>query len=142
MEQEPEESKEPSVQNIEPKYDQETSAQNLNSVVEPVKEPISAVEPVQTATPTSVPVGPAPGLVRDSIQPTGTVLRPETDDPDLNDGRSGLMKNKKEEEKDEAEGCAAPDPVKEGNICEEGMSTKQVQYHTRKKAVLSRKLLL
>lgn len=131
VEQEPEEPKEPSVHNIEPKHHQETSAHNLKSVVEPVKEPIPAVEPVQTAAPTSAPVPPAPGLVRDSVQPAGAVLQPETEDPHLNELRSGLMKNKEEEEKVEAEGCAAPDPVKEGNICEdqEGMSTQQVQYH-------------
>lgn len=125
---EQEEPKEPSVQNMEPKPQPETPAHNLEPVLEPVKEPIPAlvsppVEPVQTAAPAPVP--PAPGLQRVSVESAGAVL-----EPDLPDGGSGQMKNKQEEEREEAEGCAAP--VKEGNICEhqEGMSTQQVEKHT------------
>ncbi|XP_070766004.1 tripartite motif containing 101 [Enoplosus armatus] len=133
VEQEPEEPKEASVQDIEPLHHQETSTQNLESVLEPVKELIPPlmsppVEPEQTvAAPTTAPVPPAPGLLRDSAEPAGAVLQSETDDSDLNDGESALMKTKTEEEKEEAEGCTAPDPVKEGDVCEhgEGMSTQQ-----------------
>ncbi|KAM9350910.1 tripartite motif containing 101 isoform 2-T2 [Symphorus nematophorus] len=117
VEQEPEEPKES-------KHHQDISAQDLESVVEPVKEPIPAlisppVEPVQTAA--SVPPA-APGPVRDSVEPAGAVLQPETEN--LNDGGSDQMKNKTEEEEMEA-----PEPVKEGNICEhqEGMSTQQCE---------------
>ncbi|XP_031701321.1 tripartite motif containing 101 isoform X2 [Anarrhichthys ocellatus] len=99
--------------------------------VPPVKPaaPTSApVPPVKPAAPTSAPVPPAPGLVRDSVEPAGAVLQPETEDPDLHDRESGLMKNKTAERNEPAERCAAPDPVKEGNVCEEqeGMSTQQV----------------
>ncbi|XP_075958566.1 tripartite motif containing 101 [Anarhichas minor] len=155
VEKEPEELKEPSVQIVEPKHHQEISPQNPESVVEPVKEliptltsppvkpaaPTSApvppvkpaastsapVPPVKPAAPTSAPVPPAPGLVRDSVEPAGAVLQPETEDPDLHDRESGLMKNKTTERNEPAERCAAPDPVKEGNVCEEqeGMSTQQ-----------------
>nr|XP_046253253.1 tripartite motif containing 101 isoform X2 [Scatophagus argus]XP_046253254.1 tripartite motif containing 101 isoform X2 [Scatophagus argus]XP_046253255.1 tripartite motif containing 101 isoform X2 [Scatophagus argus] len=130
VEQEPEEPKDSSVQSTEPTHHEETSAQDLESVAEPVKQPIPvlispSIEPIQMAAP----VPPAPGLVRDSLEPAGAVLQTETDNTHLNDGGSGL-KNKKEEEEEEEEeasGCAAPDPVKEGNICEhqEGMSTQQ-----------------
>ncbi|XP_038579745.1 tripartite motif containing 101 isoform X1 [Micropterus salmoides] len=132
VEPEPEEPEEPSVQNTEPEHNQETSFQNLESVSDPVEEPIPGlifppVEPVQTAAPTSAPVSPVPDLVRDSVEPAGAVLQPETDELDLNDEGPGLMKNNKEEEIEEAEGVAAPDPVSEGNVCEhvEGMSTQQ-----------------
>lgn len=136
---EPEEPKEASVQNTEPEHHQETSIQNLESVVEPVIETIPALisppgEPVQTAAPTPTLIPPAPGLLRDSVEPEGADLQPATDDADLNDEGSGPIKNKEEEEEEEAEGCAAPDSVKEVNICEpqEGMSTQQVQCHTGK----------
>ncbi|XP_035512222.1 E3 ubiquitin-protein ligase TRIM63-like [Morone saxatilis] len=132
VEQEPEEPKEPSVQNTEAEHHQETSAQDLESVEEPVKELIPAlisppVEPLQSAAPTPTPVPPAPGLLRDSLEASEAVVQPEIDDLDLNDGGSAEIMNKREEEKEEAEGCAAPHPVKEGNICEheEGMSTQQ-----------------
>ncbi|KAK9515241.1 hypothetical protein VZT92_025902 [Zoarces viviparus] len=155
VEKEPEEPKEPSVQIVEPKQHQEISPQNPEPVVEPVKEliptltsppvkpaaptsapvppvkpaaPTSApVPPVKSAAPTSAPVPPAPGLVRDSVEPAGADLQPETEDPDLHDRESGLMKNKTAERNEPAERCAAPDPVKEGNVCEEqeGMSTQQ-----------------
>ncbi|XP_040009822.1 tripartite motif containing 101 isoform X2 [Xiphias gladius] len=129
---EPEEPKEASVQNTEPEHHQETSIQNLESVVEPVIETIPALisppgEPVQTAAPTPTLIPPAPGLLRDSVEAEGADLQPATDDADLNDEGSGPIKNKEEEEEEEAEGCAAPDSVKEVNICEpqEGMSTQQ-----------------
>lgn len=132
VEQVPEEPKESSAQNIEPNHQQEPSTQNLESVVEPVKELIPTltsppVEPAQAAAATSSPVPPAPGRVRDSVDPAVAVRQPETSDLDLNDGGSGLTRSNKEEG-----GCAAPDPVKEGNTCEqqEGMSTQQVQCHT------------
>ncbi|XP_023128671.2 tripartite motif containing 101 [Amphiprion ocellaris] len=120
---EPAEPKEPFIQNIEPKQYQENSVQNLESVVEPVKESIPTVisAPVEPAL-----IELAPGLVRDSVEPAGEVAQLEADDP--NDGRSGLIKvEKQEEEKLEAERCPAPDLVKEGNICQhqEGMSTQQ-----------------
>ncbi|XP_022051461.2 tripartite motif containing 101 isoform X2 [Acanthochromis polyacanthus] len=123
---EPEEPKEPCIQNIEPKQYQETSVQNLESVVEPVEEPIPTVmsAPVEQAAPALIQL--APGLVRDSVEPAGEVTQLEADDP--NDGRSGLIKvEKQEEEKVEEERCPAPDLVKEGNICQhqEGMSTQQ-----------------
>ncbi|XP_023248761.1 tripartite motif-containing protein 54-like [Seriola lalandi dorsalis] len=120
---EPEEPKEPS----EPKHHQETSAQNLDSAVGPVKDTTPALisapaEPVQTAAPTPALMPAAPGLSRDSVEAD---LQPETDDADLNDEGLGRIKNKREEERDE--GCAAADSVKEANICEhqEGMSTQQ-----------------
>ncbi|XP_078025875.1 tripartite motif containing 101 [Epinephelus lanceolatus] len=140
VEQEPEEPKEPSVENIDPKHHQETSTQNLESVSEPVKEPIPVLvsSPVEPAA-----VTPAPGVVRDSVEPAGAVLLPETEDLDLDDRGSSVMKNKtekeeeeeeeeeeaEEEEEVEEERCAAPVPVKEGNICEEqeGMSTQQCE---------------
>ncbi|TMS00892.1 Tripartite motif-containing protein 55 [Larimichthys crocea] len=145
VEEEPEEPNELPVQIIEVKHHQETSTQNLDSVIEPVKEPILApipppvtpvqtsaptpapVTPVQTSAPTPAPVPPAPGLVIDSEEPAVAVLQPETDNNlDLNAGGSGQI-NKKEEEKKEEDGCAAPAPIKEENICEheEGMSTIQ-----------------
>ncbi|KAE8292654.1 Tripartite motif-containing protein 55 Muscle-specific RING finger protein 2 [Larimichthys crocea] len=132
VEEEPEEPNELPVQIIEAKHHQETSTQNLDSVIEPVKEPIPApipppVTPVQTSAPTPAPVPPAPDLVTDSEEPAVAVLQPETDNNlDLNDGGSGQI-NKKEEEKKEEDGCAAPAPIKEENICEheEGMSTIQ-----------------
>ncbi|KAE8292652.1 Tripartite motif-containing protein 55 Muscle-specific RING finger protein 2 [Larimichthys crocea] len=86
------------------------------------------VPPVQTSALTPAPVPPAPGLVMDSEEPAVAVLQPETDNNlDLNDGGSGQI-NKKEEEKKE-DGCAAPAPIKEENICEheEGMSTIQCE---------------
>uniref|UniRef100_A0A0F8AME5 Tripartite motif-containing protein 55 n=1 Tax=Larimichthys crocea TaxID=215358 RepID=A0A0F8AME5_LARCR len=147
VEEEPEEPNELPVQIIEAKHHQETSTQNLDSVIEPVKEPIPApipppvtpvqtsaptpapVTPVQTSAPTPAPVPPAPGLVMDSEGPAVAVLQPETDNNlDLNDGGSGQI-NKKEEEKKEEDGCAAPAPIKEENICEheEGMSTIQCE---------------
>lgn len=106
VEQEPEEPKEPSVQNTEAK-------QNLESALEPVKEPVSAPAPAAPA---------APGLVMD--------LQLETDGSQIKVGGSGQVNNKEEEEKKEEEDrCAAPEPVKVGNICEdqEGMSTQQVR---------------
>lgn len=137
VEPEPEEANEPLIQNSEPKYLQETLVQNVESLVEPVKELIPPVisplvEPVQTAAPTPVLIPPAPHLLRDSPEPAGAVLQPDTDDLDLLDEGSFLMKNREEEEeeeKDEAEVFAAPRSVKEGTICE-GMSTQQVQHHT------------
>ncbi|XP_070696383.1 tripartite motif containing 101 [Pempheris klunzingeri] len=133
VEQVPEEPTESFVQTPEPNHYEETSTQNLESVIEPVKELIPSlmsppVEPAQTAAPSSVPVPPAPHLVMDSVEPAGAVQQPEADDLDFNDGGSVAMKTEKEEEeKREAEGRVAPDPVKEGNICEhqEGMSTQQ-----------------
>ncbi|KAI3357853.1 hypothetical protein L3Q82_016245, partial [Scortum barcoo] len=127
VEQEPEESKEPSIEDTEPKHQQETSTKNPKSA-EPAEELIPAVEPAQIAEPGSAPSPPAPDLVRDFMQPAGEVLQPETEEPDLDDVRSGLMKDK-EVEKEEAEECAVPDPVKVGNICEnqEGMSTTQCE---------------
>lgn len=115
VEQEPEEPKEPSDQNTEAKHHPGTSTQNLESALEPVKEPVSAPAPAPAAPP-------APGLVMD--------LQPETGGSQINVGGSGQVNNKKEEEKKEEEDrCAAPEPVREGNICEdqEGMSTQQVQ---------------
>ncbi|KAM6929459.1 tripartite motif containing 101 isoform 2-T2 [Lycodopsis pacificus] len=109
----------------------ETPAAPTSAPVPPEKPaaPTSApVPPEKPAAPTSAPVPPAAGLVRDSVEPAGAVLQPETEDPDLHDRESGLMKNKTAERKEPAERCAAPDPVKEGNVCEEqeGMSTQQV----------------
>ncbi|XP_071333611.1 E3 ubiquitin-protein ligase TRIM63-like isoform X6 [Trachinotus anak] len=115
---EPEEPKEPS----EPKQHQETSTQNLDPVVEPVKDTVPAlisppVEPVQTPAP-------APAAQGDSVE---AALQPEPDAADVNDDGSGRTKSKREEETHEAEGCAAPDSVKAANICEhqDGMSTQQ-----------------
>ncbi|GAA6234653.1 tripartite motif-containing protein 54-like isoform X7 [Lates japonicus] len=130
VEPEPEEAKEPSVQIIEPTHHQETSIQDLESVVEPVKEAIPppvispTVEPVHAAAATPVLTPPAPQLLRDPVEPAEADLQPETDNTDLNDEGSGQIKNRKEEERDEAE---APASVKEANICEhqEGMSTQQ-----------------
>ncbi|XP_008278237.1 tripartite motif-containing protein 54-like isoform X2 [Stegastes partitus] len=123
---EPEEPKEPLIQSVEPRQYQETSVQNLESFIEPVKEPIPTVTsaPVEPTLPARIQLD--PGLARDSAEPAGEVVAQlETDDP--NDGRSGQNKAEKQEEKVEAERCPAPDPVKEGNICEhqEGMSTQQ-----------------
>ncbi|XP_042347049.1 tripartite motif-containing protein 55-like [Plectropomus leopardus] len=125
-EREPEEPKQPAVQNPEPKPHQETSEQNLESVSEPLREPIPA--PISPPVEPAAPVEAAAGAVTDSVEPAGAVLHPETEDEDLNDEGSGVMKNmKEEEEEEEEEGCAAPDPVKEGTVCEEqeGMSTTQ-----------------
>ncbi|XP_056278411.1 E3 ubiquitin-protein ligase TRIM63-like isoform X2 [Pseudoliparis swirei] len=123
----PEEPRTPSVQIVEPKHHQETSPPNPESVVEPIKEliPTPISPPVRTAAPTSASVPPAPGLVKDSVEHAWAVLQPETNDPDLNAGESGLMKNKTEDQKEQAEGCAAA--RKEGAVCEEqeGMSTQQ-----------------
>ncbi|XP_018538370.1 tripartite motif containing 101 isoform X1 [Lates calcarifer] len=133
VEPEPEEAKEPSVQITEPTHHQETSTQDLDSVVEPVKEAIPppvispTVEAVQAAAATPVLTPPAPQLLRDPVEPAEADLQPETDDTDLNDEGSGQIKNRKEEEeRDEAE---APASVKEANICEhqEGMSTQQCE---------------
>lgn len=113
-----EELKEPPVQNTEPEHRQETSAQDLE---EP--EPVPALEPVHTAT--STPVPPDPSLMTDSV---GAVLQAENDDLDFTDLDPGSGPKKEVEE----EGGAAPDAVKEGNICEhpEGTSTQQVQSHS------------
>lgn len=111
VEPEPEELKEPSVQNTEPEQHQETSTQDL--------EPEPAQEPGHTATP----VLPDPGLVTDS---EGAV--PQADDLDLPDGGSG-QKKQVEEEEEEGGTAPDPDPVKEENICEhqEDLSSQQVQ---------------
>ncbi|XP_040917241.1 tripartite motif containing 101 isoform X2 [Toxotes jaculatrix] len=133
---EPEEPNEPS----EPNCHQEASIQNLESVVEPVKETIPApVEPVQTAAATPALIPPAPALLRDSVEAAGADLQPEVDDADSNDEGSGPIKNEEEEEKAEAEGCAAPDSVKGANVCErqEGMSTQQMETETRSPAKTS-----
>ncbi|XP_034393625.1 tripartite motif-containing protein 55-like [Cyclopterus lumpus] len=131
VEKEPEVPRESSVQIVEPKHHQDTSPQNPESVVEPIKEliPTPISPPVKTAAPTSASVPPAPGLVRDPVEHAWVVLQPETEDPDLNDGESGLMKNNTEDQKEQAEGCAAPGPGKEGAVCEEqeGMSTQQCE---------------
>nr|XP_040050314.1 tripartite motif containing 101 isoform X2 [Gasterosteus aculeatus aculeatus] len=118
IEKEPEVPKEPSVHIVEPEHHQEASLQNPQRVVEPIIElnPTIISPPVKPAAPTSAPVQPAAGLVRDSVE------------PDLNDGEPALMKNKtteeeeeedEEEEKEQAEGCAAPGAVKGGTGCEE-----------------------
>ncbi|KAM7405325.1 hypothetical protein PAMP_012595 [Pampus punctatissimus] len=130
FEPEPEEPKELSLQNAEPKPLQETSIQNLESVKEIVQVLISPpVEPVQAAAPEPALTASAPEPVRSSVESAGAILQPETDDPDLNEG----MEEEDEEDEEieevrrEVERCATPEPVKEGNICEhqEGMSTQQ-----------------
>ncbi|KAK5863963.1 hypothetical protein PBY51_000944 [Eleginops maclovinus] len=100
------------VQKVEPKHHQETSTSILQPVLKPVEEPIAALNPPPEEA----------GLLRASEEPARGVLQTETDDPGLNEAGSGLMKDKTEEEKEEA-----PHRVKEGNICEEheGMSTLQ-----------------
>ncbi|XP_071333187.1 protein VASP homolog isoform X2 [Trachinotus anak] len=109
---EPEEPKEPS----EPKQHQETFIQNLDSVVEPVKETVPAltsppVEPVQTPAP-------APAAQGDCVEAD---LQPEPDAADVNDDGSGRTENKREEETHET------DSAKAANICEhqDGMTTQQ-----------------
>ncbi|XP_042263889.1 tripartite motif containing 101 isoform X2 [Thunnus maccoyii] len=133
IEPEPEEPKELSLQNAEPTPLQETSIQNLDSVREPIPELVSPpVKPVQAAAPEpALTAETAPSPVMDSVEPAGAVLQPELD-LDLNNEGSGQMKDKEEEEEEvevrrEVEEYATPEPVKDGNVCEqdEGMSTQQ-----------------
>ncbi|KAM8862641.1 tripartite motif containing 101 isoform 2-T2 [Spinachia spinachia] len=130
VEKEPEVPKDPSDHIVEPELHQETSLQNPQSVVEPVTElnPTLISPPVKPAATTSAPVQPAPCLVRESVELARAVLPPGTEDPDLNDGEPAQMRSKTEEEKERAEGCAAPGAVKEGTDCEEleEMSTQVV----------------
>lgn len=134
VEPEPEEPNEHLINNVELKYLNESSVQDLESVVEPVKEQIPPsmsplVEPVHTSAPTPVLIPPATHLLRECEESAEAVLQPDTEDLDLLDEGSVLMKNMEEdeEEKDGADGFAAPDSIKEGTICE-GMSTQQVQH--------------
>uniref|UniRef100_UPI003AACB584 tripartite motif-containing protein 54-like n=1 Tax=Centroberyx gerrardi TaxID=166262 RepID=UPI003AACB584 len=143
---EPKHHPEPTVQNLEPKHLAEPTFQNVEPVLgpalEPVHEPISAsipppVVPVQIAVPVAASVSPVPGLVVDSVDSVA-VLQPRTDGLVLNEQGASLVKEEKKEEEEkkmeeveevrgEAEGCATPDPVKEGSLCEnqDGMSTQQ-----------------
>ena len=94
------------------------------------------MEPIQAAAPEpALTAETAPSPVMDSVEPAGAVLQPELD-LDLNNEGSGQMKDKEEEEEEvevrrEVEEYATPEPVKDGNVCEqdEGMSTQQVQNH-------------
>ncbi|TDH10081.1 hypothetical protein EPR50_G00071270 [Perca flavescens] len=79
VELEPEEPKEPSVQNVEPEQHQETLAQNLEPGVEAVPELITPPEE------------PAAGPVTYTVDPLEALLQPETEDPDVADGGSGLL---------------------------------------------------
>ncbi|XP_034550810.1 tripartite motif-containing protein 54-like [Notolabrus celidotus] len=142
----PEEPKETSAQSTEPRPNHETLIQNPGSAAEPLQEAISPVlispvlispllispSPVQTAAPR--PSQADPGLLRDSEEErAGSVLQTETENLDLNNQRSEVMKSKKEEERADEEvekRCAGPDPVKEESSREqeqeeEGMSTLQ-----------------
>ncbi|KAK2851973.1 hypothetical protein Q5P01_008249 [Channa striata] len=128
LETSPDPEEEPNTQTTEPNCLQETCAQNLESAEEPVKDLIPAlispeVEMLQRETPTPDLISSAP-LLRDSVESAGTVLQLDTDDPDVYDGGSVILKNK--EEKDEAERCSGSGSVKEGHFCE-GMSTQQCE---------------
>ncbi|KAG7520537.1 tripartite motif-containing 54-like [Solea senegalensis] len=132
---------EPSAHNTEPERHQESSTHNLGSEAEPVTETIPAVvSPPEEPPPAPSP--PAPQLLRDSVDPAGAGLQPETEGTDVNDEESDQIAEDdededEEEEEDEeegeqerndlADGCDVPYPVKEANICEqqEGMSTQQ-----------------
>ncbi|KAF3697425.1 Tripartite motif-containing protein 54 [Channa argus] len=119
---EPEELKDRNIQNMQPNHLQENSAQNPKSDEEPVREfiPVQTspqVEVVQRETPIPAQVSSAPHLLRDSVESAGAVLQPHTDELDLYDRGSVLMKNER---------CVASDSVKEGDFCE-GMSTQQCE---------------
>nr|XP_019963838.1 PREDICTED: tripartite motif-containing protein 54-like [Paralichthys olivaceus] len=110
---EPEEPREPS----EPKLHQEPSGQNLEPEAEPVKE---------TTSPPEEPA-PDPELLTDHEEPAGAELQPQPEDE--NDEGSAHINKEKTVEGDEAEGCAAPDSIKDTIMCEpEGMSTQQVPH--------------
>ncbi|XP_035499715.2 tripartite motif containing 101 isoform X3 [Scophthalmus maximus] len=132
VEPEPEEPKELSAQNTEPTRRQETAMQIPETEAEPVPETIPplmspAGEPAPAPAPVLIPAASAPQLPSDPEEPAGADVQPETDAAASSDEGSGGITNKKEEEKDGAEECAAPDSIKETNICdqEEGMSTQQ-----------------
>ncbi|XP_029974648.1 tripartite motif containing 101 [Salarias fasciatus] len=99
----------------------QSEAVPVQSSVEPGSERIRPPgEPVQIP-----PAGPGP--IGDSVDAAEDATLPETEVQTWSTVRPGGPKEQEEEQEQEEDRCAAPETVKEGNLCEEqdGMSTQQ-----------------
>ncbi|XP_068162059.1 tripartite motif containing 101 isoform X2 [Antennarius striatus] len=117
VEQEPEESPESPIENLEPDPHLDTSTQEPEPALEPAKDPDPPVEPVERAAPTSVAVPPDPGPMGESVEPGGAGLEAGVEAEDVKEEESGEKKMIAEE------GC---EDAREEIVCDqEGMSTQQ-----------------